>query len=111
MDKLTILWTNADFGTFEKMVSMYAYNSRAKGWWDEVTLVIWGSPTKLTADSEPVRAKLRELMAGGVKVSACKHCAEEYGVVEDLERLGVEVIYWGVPLTEILKNREPLLTI
>jgi len=28
-----------------------------------------------------------------------------------LENLQIEVKYWGQPLTEILKNNEPLLTI
>ena len=65
----------------------------------------------MTAESELVQEKIRELIQAGVKVSACKACAEQYGAVAKLEELGVEVIYWGVPLTEILKNKEPLLTI
>jgi hypothetical protein len=27
------------------------------------------------------------------------------------KKLGIEVTYWGAPLTEILKNGEPLLTV
>jgi len=111
MDKLNILWTNADPGTFDKMVAMYARNSLVKGWWDAVTLIIWGSPTKLTAESELVQLKIRELIQVAVKVTACKACADQYGVTEKLQELGVEVIYWGVGLTEILKGKEPLLTI
>jgi hypothetical protein len=82
-----------------------------KGWWEAVTLIIWGAPAKLAAESEPVRAKLRELIQAGVKVSACKACADQLGATAQLEELGVEVIYWGVGLTEILKSKEPLLTI
>lgn len=111
MDKLTILWTNADVGTFDKMVAMYARNSKTKGWWDAVTVVIWGSTAKLAAESEVVQLKLRELLQVGVHVSACKACADQFGVTGKLTEMGVEVVYWGVPLTEILKNREPLLTI
>jgi hypothetical protein len=33
------------------------------------------------------------------------------GVTEVLEKLGIEVKYWGEPLTEILKKNEPLLTV
>jgi hypothetical protein len=33
------------------------------------------------------------------------------GVTEALENLQIEVKYWGEPLTEILKNNEPLLTV
>ena len=111
MEKLNILWTNGDIGTFDKMVAMYARNSLLNGWWDAVTLIIWGSPVKLAAESELVQLKIRELIQVGVKVSACKACADQYGVAEKLESMGVEVIRWGPPLTEILKNREHLLTI
>ncbi|MCP3953978.1 MAG: DsrE family protein, partial [Desulfobacterales bacterium] len=40
-----------------------------------------------------------------------KACADQLGVTETLEGLGIEVIYWGVPLTELLKNNEKLITI
>jgi hypothetical protein len=47
----------------------------------------------------------------GVHITACKACADQLGVTETLERLDIEVKYWGLPLTEILKNNEYLLTI
>ncbi len=111
MDKLYILWTNADTGTFDKMVAMYARNSLSREWWDAVTVIIWGSPAKLVAESELVQTKIRELLQVGVKVSACKSCADQFGVTEKLEALGIEVMRWGGELTRILKERETLLTI
>ncbi len=50
-------------------------------------------------------------MEAGIHITACKACADQLGVTDDLEKLGIEVIYWGVPLTDILKNDEKLLTI
>jgi hypothetical protein len=47
----------------------------------------------------------------GVHIAACKACADQLGVTETLEELGSEVIYWGVPLTDLLKNDEKLITI
>ena len=44
-------------------------------------------------------------------VSACKGCADQLGVTSILEDLGIEIMYWGEPLTEILKTDEKLLTI
>jgi hypothetical protein len=44
---LYILWTNGDPVTAEKMVFMYGINSLLKQWWEKVTLIIWGAPTKL----------------------------------------------------------------
>ena len=40
----------------------------------------------------------------GVKVFACRRCAERYGIVEQLEDLNIEVIYTGEPFTEYLKD-------
>jgi hypothetical protein len=51
------------------------------------------------------------LLAGGVEFSACKACADELGVTERLEALGIEVIYWGEPLTRVLREKSPLLTV
>ena len=43
-------------------------------------------------------------VAGGVEFSACKACADELGVTATLQELGVEVIYWGEPLTRLLRE-------
>jgi hypothetical protein len=44
-------------------------------------------------------------------VEACKNCADNFGVSEKLEKLGVVVRYMGLPLTEYLKNGEKIITI
>ncbi len=44
-------------------------------------------------------------------MTACKACADQLGVTDSLEALGIEVIYWGAPLTKLLKENETLLTI
>ena len=92
---LHILWTNADPVVFDKMVLMYAVNSLVRGWWEKVTVILWG-----------VLA-----MEQGVKFSACITCAKELGVEQALRDMGLEVISWGPPLTELLKTRAPLLTV
>ena len=109
--KLFILWTNSDEILFEKMVLMYAKNSILKKWWDEVTVIIWGSTAKLVADSTVVKTGISELIRTGVNVSACKACADQLGVSEQLQELGIEVKYWGEPLTMILQNNQKIITI
>jgi len=108
---LYVLWTNADPITSEKMVFMYTLNSKLKGWWPEVTLIIWGATAKYVAEDKGVQDTIKSLIRAGVKVSACKACAEQLGVADILESLGVEVIYWGIPLTEVLKSDDKLITI
>lgn len=108
---LYLLWTNGDPITAENMVFMYAANSLFHGWWDEVTLIIWGSPVKLVAEDKHIQKMLQDAKEAGVHVSACKTCSDQLGVCEILENQGIEVKHWGQKLTELLKSNEKLLTI
>ncbi|WP_319561113.1 DsrE family protein [Marispirochaeta sp.] len=112
MDKeLYILWTSADPVTAEKMVFMYAGNSLKNGWWKKVTVIIWGATAELSAKNENIRKGIATLVDQKVQVSACKACADQLGVTELLENLGVEVKYWGEPLTEILQSGKKLISV
>ena len=108
---LYVLWTNGDPVTAEKMVFMYTVNSLIREWWEKVTIIVWGAPAKLVAENTGIQEKVREALEAGVHISACKACADQLGVTGSLEKLGIEVKYWGVPLTEILTGGESLLTI
>lgn len=110
-EHLNILWTNADELTSDKMVMMYATNSMLYKWWQSVTVIIWGATAKLVAESDLIQTKIRLAQQAGVKFSACKACADQLGTTAKLEELGIEVVYWGTGLTEILKNEGKLLTI
>ena len=108
---LYVLWTNDNPITAEKMVFMYVINSLIHGWWEKVTLIVWGAPTKLVSEDADIQNKIKEALEAGVHVTACKACADQLGVTKTLKQLGIEVKYWGMPLTEILKNGEHLVTI
>jgi hypothetical protein len=111
MSKLFILWTTADVITSDKMVMMYATNSMLHQWWDEVTIIVWGATAQLVAENAMIQEKIRLAQHAGVKFSACKACSDQLGVSEKLVELGIEVIYWGVPLTEVIKDGEHLITV
>jgi len=108
---LYVLWTNDNAITAEKMVFMYTINSLIHGWWEKVTLIIWGAPAKFVSEDFNMQEKVREALDAGVHITACKACADELGVTETLKKLNIEVKYWGAPLTEILTSEETLLTI
>ncbi len=108
---LYLLWTNDNKMTAEKMVFMYTVNSLVHGWWEEVTLIIWGATAKLAAEDKNIQKMILEAIEKGVHVTACKACTDQLEVTPIIESLGVEVKYWGVPLTNILKNDETLLTV
>lgn len=108
---LYVLWTNGDPITAEKMVFMYTINSLIHGWWEKITLIIWGAPTQLVSEDVKIQEKIKEALDAGVHLTACKACADQLGVTKTLEKLGIEVKYWGIPLTELLTKEEALLTI
>ncbi len=108
---LYVLWTNDNPITAEKMVFMYTMNSLIRGWWEKVTLIVWGAPAKLVSEDDNIQKLVKEALEAGVHITACKACADQLGVTETLEKLNIEVKYWGIPLTDILTNDEKLLTI
>ncbi|WP_320174426.1 DsrE family protein [Maridesulfovibrio sp.] len=109
--KLNLLWTNADPVASELMVMMYAYNAMKKSLWEEVRVIVWGATAKLVAEDVHIQKLVAEAQEQGVEFSACAACADQLGVKSQLEQLGIEIIFWGVPLTEIIKSGEHLITV
>lgn len=108
---LFLLWTNADPVTAQLMVFMYAENSMKYHTWENLTIIIWGATAKLAAEDPEIRSKIRMLQEMGVHFSACITCAEELGVKDSLEELGIDLVKWLHPLTAILKGGKKLLTV
>jgi len=111
MERLNILWTTDNKDTVFNMLSMYATNSLKNKWWDEVNVIIWGASAKLVGNDTQVQTEVKEMMARGVKVEACKACCDNLGVSEKLILLGVSVRYMGNPMTKYLKSGDKLITI
>ena len=109
-EKLVVLWTSGDREVALKMVFMYTLNAKLKGWWKDVTLIVWGPSTKLLSEDKDLQNYLITIKDSGVELQACKACTDEYGVTESLEKLGVDVIYMGEPLTAYLKDDIKIIT-
>ncbi|THB74072.1 MAG: DsrE family protein [Desulfobulbaceae bacterium] len=108
---LYILWTSDNPITAEKMVFMYGINSLLRNWWERVTIIVWGAAVEVAAENQLVKEKIKEALDTGVHLTACKACADQLGATDNLESQGIEVIYWGEPLTSLLKDNQTLLTI
>lgn len=108
-DQLGIIWTSGDREVALKMVFMYTKNSKIYGWWDNITLVVWGPSAKLLSEDEELQDYIKEIIAQGTTVKACKSCADMYGVSETLEELGIEVKYMG-EITDYLKDGWHMMT-
>lgn len=105
-----VIWSSADKEVAEKMVFMYSTNSKLRGWFEDVTIVIWGPSAKLSCEDSDIQALIENAIDSGVKMEACKACADMYGLSDKLIALGVDVKYAGLPLTEHLKSNRKVLT-
>lgn len=109
-ENLGVLWTSADPDVAKKMVFLYTFNAKKQGWFKKVRLIVWGPSTKLLSEDKELQDWIGKMKEVGVELAACKWCADQYGVSEMLEKLGVEVIYYGKPLTKMLKSDWEVLT-
>ena len=109
-NKLAVLWTSGDPEVAHKVCFMYTYNAKKQGWFDEVVLIVWGPSAKLLAEDDSLKTKIRAMKKDGVILEACKACADMYEVSGDLEKLGIDVKYMGVPLSDMLKQDWKVLT-
>jgi hypothetical protein len=109
-DKLVVVWTSDDPYVAERVALMYTHASKTAGWFNEVTLIIWGPSAKLTAENLKIQEKLKVMQKDGIVIQACIVCADSYGVTEDLTNLGFDVKAMGKPLTDYLKSEAKVLT-
>jgi hypothetical protein len=108
--KLVVLWTSGDPEVAHKVCFMYTHNAKRAGWFDEVTLIVWGPSSRLLAGDKAVQQQVKDMMADGVTVQACVVCADMYGVSDRLREMNIEVKAMGKPLTEMLKSDWKMLT-
>jgi len=109
-EKLVVVWTSGDKDVAKNMVFMYTLNAKKRGWFEDVTFIVWGPSSKLLSEDAELQETLREMLDAGVKLEACLRCAENYGVVEDLKILGIDVKLMGQPLSEYLKEDRKVIT-
>jgi hypothetical protein len=110
-DKLVILWTNDNLEVAKSMVFMYAHNAKKSKWFNEVTLIIWGTSSRLAAENEEVQKELARMKESGVKIEVCVSCAQMFGVDGKLRQLGYDVKGMGKPLSDYLKQNYKVLSI
>lgn len=103
-NELVVLWTSGDRDVALKMAFMYTYNAKVKGWWPEVSLIVWGPSAKLLVEDAELQDYMQRIIAAGIDVMACKACSDSYGVSEKLTAMGIDVKYMGQPLTHFLKS-------
>jgi hypothetical protein len=109
-EKLFVMWSSGDREVATKMVFMYTLNAKRRGWWNDISLIVWGPSAKLVSEDKELQAKIKEIKDAGVELMACKACSDSYGVSDTLEQLGIDVKYMGEPLTQLLKEDQKIIT-
>jgi len=104
MKKLLVVWKSDNKIDIDNFIMTFAYNSKNQGWFDDVEILIWGSSQKKVASELVYQDKVKELIGEGIRIFACKWCADNVGVTKMLESLGVNVMYTGVYLSDKLKD-------
>ena len=110
-DSLVVLWTSGDREVALNMVFMYTLNTKRRNWWGDVRLIVWGPSSKLLSEDSELQGEVAKMKEAGVVLEACKACSDRYGVSEALERMGIDVRYMGIPLTEYLKEGRSVLAL
>lgn len=103
-ESLFIIWSSAEPDVAHNTAFMYAHNSMLRDWWGRVRLIIWGPSARLAANDPDIQEKLAAMARDGVEVWACRACADNYGVSEALEALGINVLFVGQPVTKMIQD-------
>jgi hypothetical protein len=104
MHRVFIILSTADTVVHEELSFPYAMNSKKNGWMDEVRVILWGPTERLAVEDKNFQNLINMLIVAGVDVVACKACSDNFGVSEELEKIGVKVQYVGTLVTEMMKN-------
>ena len=110
-EKLVVLWATKDPESAHNMVLMYTLNAKRKGWFKDVTLIIWGASARLVAEDTEIQTKVKEIIAEGVTVEACLRCADNLGVSGMLREIGVDVKLMGEPLSGYMKEGRRVISV
>ena len=99
-----MILSSADEVVHRELSFPYAYNSKKQSWMDQVRVILWGPTEKIAAENRDFQEQILLLMDAEVEVIACKACSDNFGVSEELEKLGINVQYVGSLVTEMLKD-------
>ena len=103
-NKVFALISTADREVALEVGLVYPLNAAKKKWMDEVKVIFFGPSEKLAANDTEVQGKIKELLENGVEVLACKWCSDRMNITPLLENLGINVVYVGSIISQLLKD-------
>ena len=109
-NRLVVVWSSADPEVAHGMVFMYTGNAKRRGWFEDVTLIVWGPSAQILVADSSLQEGIKQIQECGVRVMACRKCAENYGLHEQLLAMDIESIYIGETLSRFIKEGRHVLT-
>jgi len=103
-ENLLIIISTDNKDTILKFPLLYGGVSIPRGYWKRVHVIFWGASIEVASYDEQVREKIQIIQKDGVEFSSCIVCAKEYGVVKELESIGIACNHTGELLNEALQN-------
>ena len=102
--KVFVILSSADRESALEVGLVYPLNAIKLAWMDEVKVVIFGPSEKLAAYDKEVQGRIKELQDSGIEVMACKWCSDRMGITGELEKAGINVMYVGPVISDLLKS-------
>jgi hypothetical protein len=102
--KVFVILSSGDREVALEVGLVYPLNAVKNRWMDGVKLIIFGPSEKIAAYDTEVRGRIEELQEAGIDVMACKWCADRMKITTALEDAGVEVVYVGPIISQMLKD-------
>lgn len=84
--------------------AMYAVNALKHGWMQEVKLIFFGPGEALLLEDEVLQDYVRQYQAMDGNAIACKFIADRDGLDEGISQLGIQVIYVGQLISDLIKE-------
>ncbi|MEG1972480.1 MAG: hypothetical protein RR315_04905 [Oscillospiraceae bacterium] len=110
-DSLTLVWLSVDRIAASDMALLYLRDSAVKGWFKNITLILWGPTVELMTRDSNMQQQAQILNSVGVKVEACIACASLYGAVNKLRSMNIPCLPMGEKLTRLLKEGQAVIFI
>ena len=102
--KVFIVVSSGDKEVVKWPALTYALNAAKRKWMDEVKVIIFGPAEELAAHHPEVQAKLKEVREAGVEIMACKACADDWNITDELEEAEIKVVYVGSVISQLIKD-------
>ena len=105
-NKLLIVWSSGEREVASKLILLYGSVMLERKYWDSATIMIWGPSAKLLVEDTKLQKQFEVVKKSGVVFNACIVCSDDYGISDELQAMGIELIHTGEMLTQALQSED-----